>query len=159
MKTFRTTSSGETRRLGEQLARRIATRFLPAARQKTAVVIALVGELGSGKTTFVQGFLRGLGVRRKTNSPTFVIFRRFRLSDKLYTPNLTPFRNVYHIDAYRIQTPSELLRLGLGDIIRDPRNIVLLEWAEKMRRLLPKRTVKINFEHDTRESERFVTVR
>ena len=92
---------------------------------KSALIFALTGELGSGKTTFVQGFLRGLGVRKKITSPTFVITKSYKLKAKSY-------QTVYHIDCYRIKRPSELLKLGIKEILNDSRNIVLIEWAEKI---------------------------
>lgn len=98
-------------------------------------VIALEGELGAGKTTFVQGFAKGLGIKEKIISPTFVLIRQHKI--------LPAGRQVlYHIDLYRIEN---LNGLGLEEILKDPENIALIEWAEKIKDLLPKDTVKISF--------------
>ena len=118
-------------------------------KRSSAGVVALSGELGAGKTTFIQGFLRALGVKRRITSPTFLIF-------KSYTLNAKPYTLVYHIDCYRIQKPAELLKLGLKKILADPRNIVLIEWAEKIKSLLPKGTIKIEFKHGRKENERLI---
>ncbi len=110
-------------------------------------MLALTGELGSGKTTFTQGFLRGLGVRRGGTSPTFILMRRHALRSGR-------FKNVYHIDAYRIKDPDEFLSLGLKEILADPQNIVLIEWAEKLKKLLPKNAARLYFHHGKKEKSR-----
>ncbi|MBI4094531.1 MAG: tRNA (adenosine(37)-N6)-threonylcarbamoyltransferase complex ATPase subunit type 1 TsaE, partial [Candidatus Liptonbacteria bacterium] len=129
MNTFISSSSAETRKFAKALAKKFAHRGSHAARRTHALVIALQGELGSGKTTFVQGFFRGLGLRRRAMSPTFILFRRVALHDTRY------YKNLYHVDCYRIKTPRELLRHGFAGILRDPTHIVLIEWADKVHRI------------------------
>jgi len=119
-------------------------------------VFALQGELGAGKTTFVQGFLRGLGIKRRSASPTFIIFRRFRIGRKSLVVSRQSFRNVYHVDAYRIKKPRELLALGFKEILSDPQNIVLIEWAENIKRILPKETTWLRFAHGKKQNERTI---
>ena len=123
-----TTSPIQTKKMGEILAKEI----LRAQHSKRARIIGLVGDLGGGKTTFLQGFARGLGIKEKITSPTFVIMKRFR--------------NFYHIDCYRIKKPKELLDLGFKKIISDPQNIVAIEWADRIKKILPRGTIWINFE-------------
>ena len=129
--------------------------------RKNATVFALEGDLGSGKTTFVQGFLRGLGIRRRSASPTFIIFRKFaihsrkKIRDPIREEN---FKNVYHVDAYRIKKPRELLALGIKEILSDPQNIVLVEWAEKIKKILPKNTNWVRFRHRKKENERILCI-
>ncbi|MBI1971378.1 MAG: tRNA (adenosine(37)-N6)-threonylcarbamoyltransferase complex ATPase subunit type 1 TsaE [Candidatus Wildermuthbacteria bacterium] len=103
-----------------------------------AAVVGLVGELGSGKTTFAQGFAKGLGVKEKIASPTFVIYKTYRTyrSDRTYI----------HADCYRLKNPKELLALGWEKIIADPRNIVLVEWADRIKSILPRKTIFIHFQ-------------
>jgi len=148
MKIYQSFSSEETKRLGEKLARKIAK---GGARKgaKNALVFGLVGELGSGKTTFVQGFFRGLGIKRAA-SPTFIIIRRTALKNK-------KFRNVFHVDAYRIKKPKELSVLGFRDILKNPQNIVIIEWAEKIKRILPKKVFWLRFKHGKKENERKIS--
>lgn len=114
----------------------------PALRH--ALVLALQGELGAGKTTFVQGFAKGLGVRERVLSPTFVISRRFRI------PRHALLKSLFHIDCYRFKKPSELLLIGWKDILKDPANVVMLEWPERVAKLLPKDTLYIKFSHQER---------
>lgn len=104
-----------------------------------AVVIALTGELGGGKTTFVQGFARALGVKEKILSPTFVILKKFTIYD-------LRFRNLIHVDAYRLDNEKEILTLGWEGILRDNKNIIIVEWADRVQKILPKQYIHISFE-------------
>jgi len=124
-----TKSGGETKKIAVTLAREILKRPLGGK----AVVLALKGNLGSGKTNFLQGFARGLGIKEKINSPTFVIIKRFG--------------NFYHFDCYRIQKQKDILNLGFKKIINNPKNIVAIEWADKIKKIIPKGALWIKFEH------------
>jgi len=102
-----------------------------------AAVICLYGDLGSGKTTFAQGFARALGITTRLLSPTFIIVRRYHIpsSDAL----------LYHVDLYRTKTSYDLTNLGIGEILEDPQNYVLIEWAEKLGSELPQKRIDIHF--------------
>jgi len=130
-------------KVGEAIAR--------SARSSGARVFALRGDLGAGKTTFVQGFLRGLGLKKRSPSPTFIIMRRHALKGRLV-------KNAFHVDAYRVKNARSLAVLGLTEIMADPKNVVLIEWAERARGLLPRGTVRITFTHGRRENERTIRV-
>ena len=113
------------------------------------VVLGLVGDLGAGKTTFTKSLIKALGSKKKVTSPTFLIMRRFVLKSK---------RNVYHIDAYRVAA-HDLVRLGAKEIFKSP-NIVVVEWTDKVRRILPKGTIWIKFAHSrdsNHQNERHLT--
>ncbi len=129
---FLTTSPAQTKKIGERLAREILKKKL----KKTAFVIGLKGELGGGKTTFLQGFAKGLGIKERILSPTFVILKRFKIKS----------RNFYHIDCYRIQKPKEILDLGFKEIISNPENIVVIEWADRIKKIMPKDSAWIKFD-------------
>lgn len=120
-----TSSFEETQLAGEQLAYNL----------KGKRVIALHGDLGNGKTTFVQGFARGLGVEKRIISPTFVIVRKYALKEK----------NFYHIDLYRVQASRDIEGLGLKEILEDENSIVAIEWPEKIENILPKDKITIEF--------------
>lgn len=100
------------------------------AKEVTSGVIALTGQLGAGKTTFVQGFAKGLGIKEKIISPTFVLIRQHQI------PNTNKI--LYHIDLYRLESKKDFQQLGLGDLLSDLNNLVVIEWAEKVKGLLPK---------------------
>ena len=106
-----------------------------------AVVLALMGDLGSGKTTFAQMFAKALGIDEKIKSPTFIIMRKHKLKHE------AQFKYFYHFDVYRIHSEKEILNLRWEEIINNPQNIVLVEWADKIEKILPKKCVKIEFEH------------
>ena len=134
-----------------------------------AIVIALCGELGSGKTAFTQGFIKALGVKSHIPSPTFVIYRKYKIfTNKQQTTNNQQqakrrIKNkdyfVYHFDLYRIQKSKEIMDLGFKEIINNPNNIVLIEWPEKIKKILPKNTVWIDFEHGENEKKRIINIR
>lgn len=126
--TYLTHSSFQTKKLGEILAKEI----LKTKYKDRAIIIGLEGDLGGGKTTFLQGFAWGLGIEEKILSPTFVILRKFE--------------NFYHIDCYRIFKPKEILALGFKEIISDPKNIIAVEWADRIKKIIPKDAIWIKFE-------------
>src|SRR3989338_7673870 len=99
LKTFTTTSAAQTRAFGAKLAREL----------KGGEIIALVGNLGSGKTTFVKGLAKGLGVKDVITSPTFVLM-------KIYKAKHKTIKNFVHVDCYRIPG-IELTAIGLDDFL------------------------------------------
>jgi tRNA threonylcarbamoyladenosine biosynthesis protein TsaE len=143
-----TKSAEETKNFGAKIANKLATGHRPP--DTGAYVIALSGELGSGKTTFVQGFAKGLGINERILSPTFILMRLYELESKKF----------YHVDLYRLENKidKEMENLGLLDIFKDSENIVLIEWAEKAKETLPPNTVWVNFQRIS-ENERKITVR
>jgi len=156
---YLTNNPSETKKLGENLARKIL-RFgkLPKSEQAqykvrrmrdSAFVLGLVGELGGGKTTFLQGFARGLGIKEKILSPSFVIMKRFDISHK--NP---AFKAFYHIDCYRIEKVKEVLGLDFKEIISNPQNIVAIEWADRIWKILAKNTLILEFEFENRNKRR-----
>lgn len=106
---------------------------------KGAEVVLLYGDLGSGKTAFVQGVAKYLGIKDKIISPTFVIEKIYKL------PRKHNFKHLIHIDAYRLDSPSEMLALGWDDIVASSDNIIFVEWPEKINEILPPGAKKISF--------------
>jgi tRNA threonylcarbamoyladenosine biosynthesis protein TsaE len=130
------------------IARTLAEEVLMTKPSKKAMVIGLFGDLGAGKTTFVKAFMRGLGMRKKIISPTFVLMRSF--------PIKGPYHKIYHIDAYRVNEKA-FGQLGLKDIINDPDNIVIIEWADRVKGILPADAISININHGAKHNERYFT--
>lgn len=128
----------ETQKAGRIFAEEV---IKSKSRDKIALVIGLEGELGSGKTTFIQGLAQGLSVKKKITSPTFVIFKKFELRRAGF------FKYLYHIDCYRLESHQDLTDLGFGEIINQPSNLVVIEWAEKVKKILPAGVNWLKFEH------------
>jgi tRNA threonylcarbamoyladenosine biosynthesis protein TsaE len=116
-----TTSPEETDAAGQRLG----------ATLEAGDVVALSGELGAGKTVFVQGLVRALGVTTGATSPTFVLVNEYR--------GRLP---VHHVDAYRTASLAELLDLGLEEMM-DGDGVTVIEWAERLEPLLPARAVRV----------------
>ena len=100
-------------------------------------ILCLYGNLGSGKTTFVQGLAEEFGIKRRIISPTFIIVRSYKVNNM----------NFYHIDLYRVQSKQDLLGVGIDEILKDEKNIVCIEWAEKLSDLIPQKRIDIRFKH------------
>lgn len=103
-----------------------------------AIVVALEGDLGSGKTAFTQEAGKVLGIEENMHSPTFVI-------EKIYEINFKNFKHLIHIDAYRLENESELLHIGWEEIIKEPENLIFLEWPENVSKIIPKDALRISF--------------
>ena len=120
-KTFLSRSAEETQALGERLGAGLGA----------GSVVACIGELGAGKTCFVQGLARGLGVESDVTSATFVLVNHYR--------GRLP---VYHVDAYRTENLRELLDIGVDEVIHGD-GVTLIEWADKLLPLLPPHTLTV----------------
>jgi len=157
--TMITHSSLETEKLGEKLGEKI----------KKGAVIALYGELGSGKTTFVKGLARGLGIKKRIVSPTFIFIRIYKILSQKARAKETPprwqagaqaeamtprtveelasARLFYHIDLYRINKAEDARGLGIEEILSDSKNIIVIEWAERIKKILPKKRIDVHFKY------------
>ena len=110
-----------------------------------ATVLALRGDLGAGKTTFTQALARELGISENVTSPTFVIMKIYDLENQPADRSGKSFTRLIHIDAYRFDTPDELDGLNFSDFLKDPKNLIILEWPEKVAGKLPAGTIFIDF--------------
>lgn len=137
MTTFITHSPRETFNLAANFAKQY---------QDKGGIIALIGDLGSGKTTFVQGIALGLGITERVLSPTFIFIRQHTI------PNCE--RVLYHIDLYRVEDYQNMNQLGLDEIIANPNNITLIEWAEKIGKILPQTATIIKIDRISENSRR-----
>ena len=131
---LQTKSMAETQNLAEKIAQAIKR-----ASENQATVIGLVGDLGSGKTTFTQGFLKALGVQSSVTSPTFILEKIYPLVGHSF------FERVIHCDLYRLEAETELASLDFAVIFNNPKNLVLIEWPEKFPSLTKNLSTTINF--------------
>ena len=135
MASITTHSPEETLALGRRFA----------ATLRKGDVLALAGDLGSGKTQFVKGLASGLGIAREVTSPTFTLIHE-------YPGGKFP---LYHIDLYRLDSPEEAVKIGLDEYL-DSDGVAVIEWADKFEQLIPAqaRWVRLRaFEGDLREIE------
>lgn len=130
MQKYISRSEDETKNIAAELAKMVRQ-----THHKNNI-FALTGELGAGKTIFAQGFAKGLRIKEKIISPTFVLIRQHKIPK---SPKM-----LYHIDLYRLENIKDILHLGIKEILANPNNIVLIEWAEKIQKLLSKSTVWIS---------------
>jgi tRNA threonylcarbamoyladenosine biosynthesis protein TsaE len=128
-----TKSARETQDLGEKIGLDL----------KSGGLICLYGDLGSGKTTFMQGLALGLGIKKRVLSPTFIIMRQYPLAIN----HLPSIINLYHVDLYRIKDEKDVESLGLQEIWSDPKNVMAIEWPEKIEKILPEKRTNIYFEY------------
>lgn len=134
-----TASAEETQRLGAAIGRLL----------QGDAIITLVGDLGAGKTTFVQGLGKGLGVLTSITSPTFVLIHRYRTANG---------RQLQHADCYRLaNAPLEMWDVGLSDLFRSD-DVVVVEWADRIPSLLPAEYLDITIDHDHGDLRRFTLV-
>jgi len=102
-------------------------------------VLALIGDLGGGKTTFVKGMASYFKVKEEIQSPTFNLIKEYNLKRN-------GLKKLYHMDMYRLESPEEVKNLGLFEIFDDFNGISVIEWANNIKSFLPKRTKFIEFD-------------
>jgi tRNA threonylcarbamoyladenosine biosynthesis protein TsaE len=113
----------------------------PLAPKERATVVTLSGELGAGKTTFAQGVALTFGVTETVQSPTFVL-------EKIYALEGQRFTHLVHIDAYRLKSAHELRVLGWEELAREPGNLILIEWPERVAECMPQDAICLRFDID-----------
>ncbi len=118
-----------------ELAQSIANRLRPGD------ILALTGELGSGKTFFTAALANALNIKKRVQSPTFVLVREY--TDETLQQ---PIKKIYHIDLYRLENEPEVIDLGLQSFFEVEQAVTIIEWPQIAQGLLPQSTIYINFE-------------
>ncbi len=132
MEKIITNKASETQEKGYLLAQEV----LKVENNERAVIILLEGELGAGKTTFLQGFAKGLGIKKRIQSPTFIIMNHFKTIHN-------KFKDYYHFDCYRLNSEDDLEIFNFPEIYSNPQNIICLEWASNIQKAIPSQVIKI----------------
>ncbi len=127
-----TESASETEELGKKIGS-----FIKEGRIKKRI-FALTGDLGGGKTTFVKGLAKGLGINKRVLSPTFVLCREYPFSKD---------RFLFHLDLYRLDSLKAVESIGIKQIFSGTKNLAIVEWAEKAMELFPKETIRVYFKY------------
>ena len=133
-----TRNASETLLFGRELAAALAPGDL----------VALEGDLGTGKTCLVQGICAGLGVEEVVNSPTFVLLNVYDGSEE------HGGLRIYHFDLYRLETVDELADIGAGQFFHEADAVTLVEWADRLPELLPAKRWQVRLEYGETEHER-----
>jgi tRNA threonylcarbamoyladenosine biosynthesis protein TsaE len=130
-----TNSEKETLTFGQEYGKKL----------KGGEIIGLCGNLGAGKTILAKGVAFGLGIKKNVNSPTFVVM-------KVYPIKKDNIKTLVHIDAYRLSSERDLIALGAEEYFNDPSAVILIEWANKVEKILPKKTkyIKIKISGDNK---------
>lgn len=132
---FISKTADQTKSLGKAMAKKLVP----------GDTVAFFGDLGSGKTTFIQGVLEGLGITERVTSPTFVFMKLYKV----------PEQTVFHIDLYRLEHQDQSKALGIEELLQDHNSIKLIEWPERIEALLPENTKRISFT-TANEKERII---
>lgn len=132
----------ETQIIGKLLGEEIVSSAI-----ETPVVIALEGDLGSGKTTFIKGLAKGLGIKATIVSPTFILIGSYK----------GPAYTLYHIDPYRLEKP-ETLKEDIKELLRQPYAVIAVEWAPKVKKFLPKDVVYVTCTHKEKNQREIAIV-
>ncbi|MCX8015972.1 MAG: tRNA (adenosine(37)-N6)-threonylcarbamoyltransferase complex ATPase subunit type 1 TsaE [Patescibacteria group bacterium] len=123
----------------KKIANVLVKTFLAQKKFAPPHIFALSGNLGVGKTNFVQGVAKALKIKQPILSPTFVIIKDFKINKRCF------FKKLYHIDCYRLEKISEIKNLGINDVFSNPTNLIFIEWPEKIKKIIPRETVWIKF--------------
>ena len=122
---FTSKSIEQTQDLAKKLAKQVTR----------GAIISLVGDLGTGKTTFTKGFAKQLGIKDHITSPTFKLISEYQTTNHI----------LYHIDAYRMDGPRDFLNIGGEEYLTSKNNVTIIEWGDLLEDLLPSRTITVNF--------------
>ena len=133
-KKYISSSVGETHKLAIEILKDPKTNL-----------ICLYGDLGSGKTTFTQGLAKALGIKDRVISPTFVLLRQYKI--KSHKLQAISCQQLIHVDCYRLRSEKDFKAIDLEELWSDPKNLVIIEWAEKVKNILPKKRLDIYFEY------------
>ena len=140
-----TKSEQATINLGKKLARRFGG----------GEVIALIGQLGSGKTVLIKGIAQGLGIKKTITSPTFVLMKIYKI--KPLTTHHSPLKYLAHIDAYRLNKGQELLDIGIEEWMGKSDTVTVIEWADRVRDIFPKKKIIIRLKLGREKNERIIS--
>jgi len=145
---FISNSAEETKKFAGEFAKKL----------KPGDILALYGNLGAGKTTFIQGLVASLGYRGKVFSPTFIFVRPYKISEPgtASRDQEKKIRIFYHIDLYRIEEPADLKTIGIEEFLNENNSVSAIEWPERIENGLPERTVKIKFDYIDENTRRLI---
>ena len=128
----------------------LSAQILKLAQTSQVNLIALYGDLGSGKTTFTQGLAKHLGIKKDLISPTFVLVRSYKINHQAW-------KTLHHVDLYRLESAADIKSIDLQELWQHPQNLMVIEWAEKAQAILPQNRLDVKFEIIS-DNQRHITV-
>lgn len=159
---FISKSEKETMKIASRLAKKL----------QGGEIIGLIGNLGTGKTVFIRGLAKAFGIKKPITSPTFVLLKQYKarinadvdadqrglISDN-QRGNLrkSALRWLVHVDAYRLKSAQDLIEIGVKDWLGKKDTITVIEWANRVKKILPKKAIKIWIKLGGEENERVIT--
>lgn len=161
MNKYTTNNPEQTKQLAKSLASRL----------KGGETIGLIGDLGAGKTVFVQGLAKAFGIKETVNSPTFVLLKVYKITQnsclravaKMALARRRPtgkakLKTLVHIDCYRLSDSQELLNIGVQEYLGRKDTVVVIEWADRVQDLLPKDSMIIEIKEGAAENEKIIEI-
>lgn len=130
------TDPAQTEKLGEEIASQLSS----------GDVLCLIGELGAGKTTFVKGLAKGLGITTRIMSPTYVVVREHEIERLVVNGKRKGIDRLYHLDLYRLTSEKDVLGIDIHTLLKDKNAVTVIEWPELANSFLPPQAWKISFE-------------
>lgn len=123
-------------------------------------VIGLIGDLGAGKTVFIKGLSLGLGIKKIVTSPTFVLMKIYKTNKHESKTNLreSQIQWLCHIDAYRLKFGQDLVDIGIKDYLGKPDIITVIEWAERVKSILPKNKIIVKIRSGKKQNQRIIEI-
>lgn len=135
-----------------EISRKILNK-ISKTKNKNAKVLALSGDLGAGKTTLTQEIAKQLGIKKGIVSPTFVIMKFYEIDPR--SKYYSQFKKLIHIDAYRLDSADDLLKIGWKKLIEDKDNLIIMEWPENVDGCLSESAFWVKLEHVDEETRLF----
>ena len=143
MKQYASKSVTETKKIAKNIAKTF----------KGGEVLGLVGNLGTGKTHFTKGLAEYFEIKNPITSPTFVVMKVYDIKGNKYINKMS------HADAYRLETGEDALAIGLGEYIENNKCLTVIEWAERIKDVLPKDTIWVKFNYGDSDNERIINIK
>ena len=144
-----TRSAEETRALARELAGAL----------QIGDLVLLAGELGAGKTVFIQGLAEAFKIKEPVKSPTFVLFRKLEIPrPKFNFFKKRKIKQLIHVDAYRLKSAGEFEEIGLEEYLGKKDTVVIIEWADRAEEILPDEAIMIYFKQGVEESWRVIKI-
>ena len=143
MQKFITKSEKQTINLGKKIAKRL----------HGGEIFSLIGELGAGKTVLMKGMAKQLKIKKTITSPTFVLMKVYSIGNKQST-----IINLVHVDAYRLNSGQDLIEIGLKDWLGKPNAVTAIEWADRVKDILPKSKIIVKIKFGKKQNEREIKI-